>query len=85
LLKEDGTTNSKDAGLRVLLPGLPGAPSTYFFRVRSKSTNIDNPAAGITSGSYMAQIRLRDQQEFGGSTVQYADIRYATNGIQIGA
>ena len=83
LLKEDGTTNSKDAGLRVLLPGLPGAPSTYFFRVRSKSTNIDNPAAGITSGSYTAQIRLRDQQEFGGSTVQYADIRYATNGIQI--
>lgn len=83
LLKEDGTTNTKDAGLRVLLPGLAGAPSTYFFRVRSKSTNIDNSSAGITSGSYSAQVRLRDQQEFGGSTVQFADIRYATNGIQI--
>jgi hypothetical protein len=83
LLKEDGTTNTKDAGLRVLLPGLSGAPSTYFFRVRSKSTNIDQSTGGITSGSYTAQIRLRDQQEFGGSTVQFADIRYATNGIQI--
>ncbi|MFM8573705.1 MAG: hypothetical protein ACKOAU_19075, partial [Pirellula sp.] len=83
LIKEDGTTNNKEAGLRVLLPGLAGAPSTYFFRVRSKSTNIDNPSAGLTSGSYTAQIRLRDQQEFGGSTVQFADIRYATNGIQI--
>ncbi|MBU6386355.1 MAG: matrixin family metalloprotease, partial [Planctomycetes bacterium] len=83
LLKEDGTTNTKDAGLRVLLPGLSGAPSTYFFRVRSKSTNIDQATGGITSGSYTAQIRLRDQQEFGGSTVQFADIRYATNGIQI--
>ena len=82
-IKEDGTSNTKDAGLRILLPGLPGAPSTYFFRVRSKSTNIDNSSAGITSGSYTAQIRLRDQQEFGGSTVQFADVRYATNGIQI--
>jgi hypothetical protein len=83
LLKEDGTSNPKDAGLRVLLPGLAGAPSTYFFRIRSKSTNIDNPSAGITAGSYTVQVRLRDQQEFGGSTVQYADIRYTTNGIQI--
>ncbi|MCY3007183.1 MAG: tandem-95 repeat protein [Planctomycetota bacterium] len=83
LLKEDGTSNPKDAGLRVLLPGLAGAQSTYFFRIRSKSTNIDNPSAGITAGSYTVQVRLRDQQEFGGSTVQYADIRYATNGVQI--
>ena len=83
LLKEDGTSNPKDAGLRVLLPGLAGAPSTYFFRIRSKSTNIDNSSAGVTAGSYTVQVRLRDQQEFGGSTVQFADIRYATNGVQI--
>jgi len=83
LLKEDGTTNTKDAGLRILLPGLSGATSTYFFRVRSKSTNIDQSTGGITAGSYTAQIRLRDQQEFAGSTVRFADIRYATNGIQI--
>lgn len=83
LIKEDGTTNTRDAGLRVLLPGVAGAQSTYFFRVRSKSTNIDQSSAGITAGSYTAQIRLRDQQEFGGSTVQFADIRYATNGVQV--
>jgi|GEM_PF-1219467 len=83
LIKEDGTTNPLDAGLRMLLPGVAGAPSTFFFRVRSKSTNIENSAAGITAGSYSMQVRLRDQQEFGGSTVQFADIRYATNGIQI--
>lgn len=83
LLKEDGTTNTRDAGLRMILPGVVGATSTYFFRMRSKSTNIDNSAAGLTSGSYSMQIRMRDQQEFAGSTVQFADIRYATNGIQV--
>jgi hypothetical protein len=82
LIKEDGTSNIRDAGLRIILPGVSGATSTFFFRIRSKSTNIDNSAGGMTNGSYKAQIRLRDQQEFAGSTVQYADIRYATNGIQ---
>ena len=43
--------------------------------------NIDNSSAGLTSGSYTVQVRLRDQQEFPGSTVQFADIRYATNGV----
>ncbi|XZE46976.1 tandem-95 repeat protein [Pirellulaceae bacterium SH467] len=81
LLKDDFTTNPKDAALRVLLPGINGTISTYFFRVRSKSTNIDNSAAGLTSGSYTVQVRLRDQQEFAGSIVSYADIRYATNGV----
>ena len=83
LLKEDGTTNTSDAGLRMILPGVTGATSTYFFRVRSKSTNIENPAAGITSGSYSVQVRMRDEQEFAGSTVQFAEIRYSTNGIQV--
>jgi hypothetical protein len=81
LIKEDGTTNPRDAGLRMILPGSGGAKSTFFFRVRSKGTNIDNSAAGLTSGAYTVQVRLRDQQEFAGSTVQYADIRYATNGV----
>ncbi len=81
LIKEDGTTNTRDAGLRVLLPGVAGAESTFFFRIRSKSTNIENSSAGITSGAYTVQVRLRDEQEFAGSTVQYADIRYATNGV----
>lgn len=81
LLKDDGTTNVKDAAVRILLPGVAGSTSSYFFRVRSKSLNINNSAAGLTSGSYSVQVRLRDQQEYPGSTVQFADIRYATNGV----
>ena len=81
LLKDDYTSNPRDAGLRILLPGVTGAQSTFFFRVRSKSTNIENSGAGLTSGSYDVQIRMRDAQEFAGSTVQFANIRYATNGV----
>ncbi len=81
LLKEDGTTNSRDAGLRVVLPGNAGARSTFYFRVRSSSTNIEDFNAGLTSGSYQVQLRTREAQENPGSTVQYADIRYATNGV----
>ena len=83
LLKEDGTTNARDAGLRVVLPGNAGSRSTYHFRIRSSSTNIDNFSAGLTSGSYEVQVRAREAQENPGSSVQYADIRYATNGIQL--
>ncbi|MFN6128852.1 MAG: tandem-95 repeat protein [Planctomycetota bacterium] len=81
LIKEYGTTNESDAGLLIVLPGVQGASRTFFFRVRSKGTDIENTSAGLTSGSYTLQVRQRDQQEFAGSTVQYADIRYATNGV----
>jgi hypothetical protein len=80
-VKDDYSSNPKDAGLRLVLPGIAGSPSTYFFRVRSKSTNVDNAGAGLTSGSYDVQIRIREQQEFPGSTVQFADVRFATNGV----
>ncbi len=36
-----------------------------------------------TPGKYQMQIRLREMQEVAGCTVQYADIRYATNGIEV--
>lgn len=36
-----------------------------------------------TAGKYQMQIRLREMQEVAGCTVQYADIRYATNGIEV--
>ncbi len=81
LVKEDGTTNPKDPGLRVVLPGNTGSRSTFYFRVRSSSINIENFNAGLTRGSYEAQLRMREAQEFAGSTVQFADIRYATNGV----
>ena len=35
------------------------------------------------TGSYQLQIRLAELQEFAGSTISHADIRYATNGIQL--
>ena len=49
--------------------------STYHVRVRS--------ADGLTSGVYQFQIRTRESDEFPGSTVRYADIRYANNGIEV--
>jgi Bacterial Ig domain/Bacterial pre-peptidase C-terminal domain/Dockerin type I domain/GEVED domain len=82
-LKEDGTTNPRDAGLRVVLPGASNTRSGYFFRVRSASLNPNNPSAGLTHGSYEVQVRLREAQEFGGSRITGADIRYATNGIHV--
>ncbi|MFH1920060.1 MAG: S8 family serine peptidase, partial [Planctomycetota bacterium] len=38
---------------------------------------------GNTSGKYQLQVRLREMQEIAGSTVRYASIRYATNGIEV--
>lgn len=82
-LKEDGTTNPRDAGFRVVLPGPTNTRTGYFFRVRSNSTNIDNFSAGITAGSYEIQVRLREAQEVAGSIITGADIRFATNGIHL--
>ncbi len=82
-IKEDGTTNPSDPGLRIRLPGAPGARSTFFFRVRSASSDINATTAGLSSGSYQVQVRLREQQEFAGSTVNFADIRYAMNGVHL--
>jgi hypothetical protein len=81
--KEDGTTNARDAGMRVLLPGANGTRTGYFFRVRSAGININNPSGGLTGGSYEVQVRMREAQEFAGSLVTGADIRYATNGIHL--
>ncbi|MEO8271442.1 MAG: hypothetical protein ABI557_17095, partial [Aureliella sp.] len=81
--KEDGTTNPLDPGFRVRLPGAPGNPSTFFVRVRSASTNANATDAGLTSGSYELQVRLREAQEWAGSSINYADIRYAMNGVHL--
>jgi hypothetical protein len=83
LIHEDGTTNPLDPGLRVVLPGSPGTRSTFYFRLRSASIDPNASAAGLTSGSYEVQVRLQELQEFAGSTVNFADIRYATNGIHL--
>ncbi len=83
LVKEDGTTNPLDPGLRVRLPGSAGSRSTFYFRIRSASLNPNNFQAGLSSGSYQVQVRQREAQEWAGSTVNFADIRYATNGVHL--
>lgn len=75
--------NPKDAGMRVVLPGNAGTTSTYYVRVRSAGTNLSDTAGGLTSGGYQLQIRLRETDEFPGSGVNGADIRFATNGIEL--
>lgn len=78
------TTNPRDAGMRVVLPGTVGTTNTYYVRVRSYSANLNtNLTGGQTSGDYQLQIRLQEIDEFPGSTVRFADIRFATNGIQV--
>ncbi len=87
--------NQNDPGLRVVLPGTAGVRGTYFVRVRS--SNIDSTTAapradlqdnskvpnGLTSGGYNLQIRLQEEDEFAGTTIQFADIRFAETGIAV--
>ena len=77
------STNAKDAGMRVVLPGNSGTVNNYYVRVRSSSTNLNNLTGGLTKGNYVLQIRLQEKDEFPGSTVRYADVRYANNGIEV--
>lgn len=87
------STNPRDAGMRVVLPGEPGSSVLYHVRVRSSNLREGDPAsrlldpaflnAGITRGAYQLQLRLREIDEVPGSGVTYADLRYATNGIEI--
>jgi len=79
------TLNQRDPGLRVTLPGTFGQPGDYFVRVRSNTglNAITNLEGGVTSGVYKLQIRLRQIDEFAGSTVRLADIRYPRIGIDI--
>ncbi|WP_372717777.1 DVUA0089 family protein [Novipirellula sp.] len=83
--------NDGDSGMRIVLPGTTGTRNTFYVRVRSS-----NPAANLTSlagidasrlmggttqGGYQFQIRLSETDEFPGSVVRYADLRYATDAI----
>ncbi|MEZ6120179.1 MAG: NF038122 family metalloprotease [Pirellulaceae bacterium] len=81
--KDHFSTNPKDAGLRVVLPGQVGATGTYFVRIRSASGNLSSTTNGQTAGAYQLQIRLSEVDEVGGSSVKFADIRYARDGVRI--
>lgn len=88
------TLNPRDPGMRVVLPGPANQENTYYLRVRSSprsavtdpQTLVTDPtqlSQGKTSGAYQLQIRIRETLEYPGSSVQFADIRYATNGVQV--
>lgn len=89
------SVNPHDAGMRIILPGTPGETSNYFIRVRSSNVPsgsdpsttpaLQNPNLvrnGLTTGTYRLQVRLRQATEVPGSVVEFADIRFATNGIE---
>ena len=63
------------------LPGPTGQQRTYYIRVQQRRAAL--PGAEQTSGQYQLQVRLQPVYEHPGSTVRYADIRYATNGIDV--
>jgi hypothetical protein len=83
----DGTdrwsTNPRDAGMRVVLPGVKGTRGTYYVRVRSAGPDLNDVTAGLTKGVYQLQVRLRELDEIPGTIIRSADIRYATTGIEV--
>ncbi len=87
LYEDFESTNPRDAGLRFRLPGTQSnidiPQRVYFFRVRSASVNPDDASGGLTSGGYRFQVRLQEDQEFPGSVVRFAEIRYANHGIHV--
>lgn len=68
------STNPRDAGFRVSLPGAAGTSNLYHLRVRS---------AGGTQGHYQLQVRLSEVDEVPGSSINYVDLRFAQSGIQL--
>ena len=86
LYRDFHSLNLRDAGIHLPLPGSVSPDndgSTYFFRVRSASVDPDDVTGGQTDGAYRVQVRLQEEQEFPGSVVRYADIRFANHGIHI--
>ncbi len=92
-LQDAYTTNAKDAGMRIVLPGEAGTRNLYHIRVRSSNTvnpldfttlnNSTNVKNGLSAGAYQLQIRLQEADENAGTQIRLADVRYATNGLQI--
>ncbi len=79
------SSNPLDAGMRVDLPGTTGSINTYYVRVRASnpSPGMSTLTAGLTKGAYELNIRLQNLDQYPGSVVRDADIRYAINGIQV--
>jgi len=72
---DHNTVNDRDAGMRIIMPGTPGASTMYHIRVSS--------SANISLGNYELQIRLREMDEVAGSTLRYSNVRFAGTGLTI--
>ncbi len=93
--RDDFGTNPKDGGMRIVLPGQSDQATLYHVRVRSSNQSpgqaastpsLSNPSSvgqGLSRGSYQLQIRLGEAQEFPGSSISFADVRYAASGITL--
>ena len=87
------STNPRDAGMRLVLPGSIGQRFLYHVRVRSNnSTSPSNASSlldpgqirgGMTSGAYQLQIRLQETDVSPGTQVRFSDVRFAQNGVEI--
>ncbi|MFK8111489.1 MAG: GEVED domain-containing protein [Rubripirellula sp.] len=81
------STNARDPGMRVVLPGNVGQRFLYHVRVRSgNGGDLLDPSQvrdGRTSGAYQLQIRLKEEDVFAGTQIRYSDVRFATNGVQV--
>ncbi|WP_153557697.1 GEVED domain-containing protein [Roseimaritima sediminicola] len=84
VLQDLYSTNRRDPGMRIVLPGENGTRNLYHIRVRSNDSPADpGVRKGLTSGAYNLQLRLRETDETPGTQVKFADVRYATTGLQI--
>lgn len=81
------STNSRDPGMRVVLPGNVGQRFLYHIRVRSSNDGnlltANQVRDGKTSGAYQLQVRLKEDDVFAGTQIRYSDVRFAVNGVQV--
>ena len=86
------STNPRDAGMRLVLPGNVGQRFLYHVRVRSANSTVSGSASlvdpnnvrgGLTSGAYQLQVRLDETDIFAGTQIRFSDVRFAVNGVQI--
>ena len=68
----------------LIVPRVKG-DTLVFDSPHAKPDMEDSPFVieGPTKGVYQLHLRLREIQEYAGSTVRYASIHYATNGIEL--
>lgn len=65
-------------------PPRPNMTATQIEQERiDRLTNAGLLRHGLSNGKYQLQIRLREADEVPGTQVRFADVRFATNGVQV--